>query len=615
MIGRLALAFLLAFGPNVTAALKCQRRCAGAIASCRAAVPALSTCKQLPKPSRRSCRTGIKGDKAACRRDSLAACKASGGTTCSASTTTTTTPATSTTSTLPGLPGTPNGITAAAGGPRTDPEGVAPQAAGTTVLTWKDARGADRTMTLGAYLYQYDFTFDDGHQGVVRSANDDAYGHPGFGYVVSHNTQTGNSPLGKANPPTSVATTVFTGGHHAIHHVELVYDRDREDGGFGIRIPVVIDWLVATGRDHPVWAVTWKMPQAVNPNATNFDAYRMDNRGPYGSLNFDGAATAADGDAIGGVAWGDFGLRFTTTDAQLSLDSPWTYDTPNDVAFVQAWTAATNAEMGIVETRVADKEMGYPDRVSGRERGSTSASVFPNKGDCTGFDDARSYVVPCVTGWPYQLMNYDWDPSAGKPADENTGTKLLAWGSPYGWLGASNCDLFDYSGTVDARGDRSFATFIVLGPHCRFSGAACDQPGDVAQTVAAVSALAAATISNVTVGSLVGQVPKGPGATDTKTLTGGYDDTYAVWRLTAADESVAFTFVPAPGHPVAKPIFVIRGYATPAVPDVSVGGVPVAVNTGAADSGAFVSLDTTNSELWVTLNQTIVSAVDVRVSH
>jgi hypothetical protein len=613
MLSALSLALVLAFPPRATAALKCSRRCADAIASCRAAVPALGTCKPLPKPGKRTCRTGIKADRKACRTDSIAACKASGGTLCSA--TTSTLSGTTTTTTVPGLPTSANGISVTAGGPRTDPEGVAPPAAETAVVTWKDSRGADRALTLGAYLYQYDFSFTDNQQEVVRSANDDAFGHAGFGYVVSHNTQTANSPLGKANPPTNIVTTVFSGGHHAIHHVELVYDRDREGDGFGIEIPVVIDWLVATGRDHPVWAVTWRVGQAVNPSNTDFDVYRMDVRGPYGSLNFDGAATPGEGDAIGGVAWGDFGLRFTTTDAELTLNSPWTYDTPNSVPFVQTWTATTNAEMGIVETRAGDKEMGYPDRVVDRERGSRSSSAYTDKQDCTGFQDNRNYVVPCVSGWPYQLMNYDWDPSVPKPAGESTGTKIVAWGSPYGWLGASNADLFDFSGTVDARGDRSFATFIVLGPHCRFGGATCDQPGDVATTVQAVEALAAATVSNVTVGSVVSQVPKGPGATETKTLAGGYDDTYAVWRLTATDDQVAFTFAPAAGQPVANPIFVIGGYTAPVVPQVSVGGASVSVNTGATDSGAFVSLDTARSELWVTLNRTVSATVEVQVAH
>lgn len=606
MIRPLTLALLLALGPSVATAVKCRRLCAGTIASCRAAVPAVTSCKGLPTAQKRACRRGLKADKKACRTNALAACRASGKTTCAATTTTTT---------IPGLPDTANSIAVTAGGPRTDPEGVAPPAAETTLLTWKDSRGADRAMTLGAYLYQYDFTFNDNQQDVVVSANDDAYGHPGFGYVVSHNTQTGNSPLGKATPPTSATTARFSGGHHAIHRVEVLYDRDVEAGGFGIKIPVVIDWMVATGRDHPVWAVTWKMGQAANPNGTDFDVYRMDVRGPYGSLNFDGAATSDQGDAIGGVAWGDFGLRFTTTDAELTLDSPWTYDTPNSIAFVQAWTATTNAEMGIVETRAADKEMGYPDRVYGRERDRTSAEAYFDKGLCSEFDDNRTYVVPCINGWPYQLMNYDWDPGTGKPAGEGTGTKIIAWGTPYGWLGASSMDLFDYSGSVDARGDRSFATFVVLGPHCRFTGATCDQPGDVATTVRAVEALAAATISNVTVGSLVSEIPKGPGASETKTLAGGYNDTYAAWYLNASNDAVTFTFAPAAGRPVVNPIFVVRGSATPVVPQVSVAGVPASVNTGAADSGAFVSLDTARSELWVTLNRTVSTAVEVQITH
>src|SRR4029079_1882490 len=303
-----------------------------------------------------------------------------------------------------GIPNSPNGITTADGGIRSDPEGVAPPRR-VTLITWKDSRDAERTMTLGTYLYQYNFSFDDGQQVITRSANDDAYGHPGFGYVVSHNTETGNSPLGKVNAPSNVEPLVFSGAHHAIHRVELVYDRDKEAEGFGIQIPVVIEWFIATGREHPVWSVPWKIGAAANPQNRNFDDYRMDVRGPYGSLNFDGAADQDHGDAIGGVAWGDFGLKFTTSDAQLTLHSPWTYNSPNSVCFTQAWTANENAEMGIVQTRIADKEMGYQDRVVGREREHTSAQNYLNKSDCSDFGgDNRSYAVPCVSGWPYQLM-------------------------------------------------------------------------------------------------------------------------------------------------------------------------------------------------------------------
>jgi mannan endo-1,4-beta-mannosidase len=509
------------------------------------------------------------------------------------------------------IPNSPNSITTAEGGIRTDPEGVAP-AGKVNLITWKDSRNSDRRMALGAYLYQYDFSFDDNQQVITRSANDDAFGHPGFGYVVSHNTQNGNSPLGKVNAPSKVETTVFSGGHHAIHRVELIYDRDKEVGGFGIQIPVVIEWFVATGRDHPVWAVTWKIGEAANPQNVNFGDYRMDVRGPYGSLNFDGAANRTLGDAIGGVAWGDFGLKFTTADAQLTLNSPWTYNTLNTVCFTQAWTANENAEMGIVQTRIADKEMGYQDRVVGRERGHTSAENYLNKGNCTDFgSDNRDYVVPCVSGWPYQLMNFDWDPGSGKPAIEATGTKLIAWGSPYGWLGASSFDLFDFSATADGRGDRSYATFIVLGPKFRFDQRN-DQVGDVAITIKAVEALNAATISDVNRGSLVTQAAKGPGATQMKNILNGYNDNYTAYYLNASGNEVTFTFTPAVGTLVRNPIFVVQNYNAQQLPRITVAGNPITVNSG-ADGGAFVSLNPATNELWVTLNATINTAIGVQI--
>ena len=111
----------------------------------------------------------------------------------------------------------------------------------------------------------------------------------------------------------------------------------------------------------------------------------MDVRGPYGSLNFDGAANRDQGDAIGGVAWGDFGLEFTTTDAQLTLNSPWTYDTANTRELHRRpGPRPPTPRWGSSRPGPLDKEMGYPDRVYGRERGSTSADAYLNKRDCTG---------------------------------------------------------------------------------------------------------------------------------------------------------------------------------------------------------------------------------------
>ncbi len=208
-------------------------------------------------------------------------------------------------------------------------------------------------------------------------------------------------------------------------------------------------------------------------------------------------------------------------------------------------------------------------------------------------------------------MNFDWDPTGGKPETEETGTTLMAWGTPFGWLGASDADLFDYSATVDGRGDRAYATFIALGPKCRFDSAGVCQTadGEVARTIRTVDALAAATVT-ATVGSVVSEIPRGPGATDTKPIANGYDDRYAVHALVADHDRVVFTVTPV--APVAKPIFVIKNYGG-GMPTITVNGAPVSVNTGAADAGAFVSLDGEHRELWVTLDTDITAAATIAI--
>lgn len=70
-----------------------------------------------------------------------------------------------------GIPSSTNSITAVAGDVRADPEGIAPTQR-VTRIAWRDSRNAKRAMTLGAYLYQYDFSFNDGQQVITRTAND-----------------------------------------------------------------------------------------------------------------------------------------------------------------------------------------------------------------------------------------------------------------------------------------------------------------------------------------------------------------------------------------------------------------------------------------------------------
>jgi len=223
--------------------------------------------------------------------------------------------------------------------------------------------------------------------------------------------------------------------------------------------------------------------------------------------------------------------------------------------------------------------------------------------------------MPCIWGWPYQLMNFDWE-DPNKPLDEPTTSTLVGWGSPYGWLGASSFFVMDGS-TAGGGGDRSYAMFIVLGPHYRFnmhSGEPDPEQGDVLITTKAVEALAAATISNVTAGSLVLEVPKGPGATEVKNILNGYNDNYAAYYLSAVGNQVGFTFNPANGQPVKNALCVVQNYKARDLPNVSVDGVAITVNAGTKASEAFLSIDTTANELWLTLNRTVTVATDIRLS-
>jgi hypothetical protein len=271
--------------------------------------------------------------------------------------------------------------------------------------------------------------------------------------------------------------------------------------------------------------------------------------------------------------------------------------------------------MGIVQTRVGDKTMGYQDRVYNRERGATSNANYPQRRDCVDFQDARLYSLPCINGWPFQLMQFDWFNGAGKPANEPTGTKLIAWGTPYGWLGSSGFDLFDFSAVADGRGDRSYATFIVLGPKARFNGLTgmFDGPGDVSAVLNSVESLSAASLTNVTVGAVATQAAKGPGATQMKPLVNGYDDTYAAFRLQATGNDVAFTLTPAAGSVVEKPVFIVSNYTSRKLPVVRAGNATLSVNDGAANSGTFVSINAATNELWVTFNGDVIAAADFSI--
>jgi hypothetical protein len=205
----------------------------------------------------------------------------------------------------------------------------------------------------GGALREFRYQMPDNSTRVAGVTDYGNGGYGGFGYVVSHSAWPDNgggcvgddSPLGYGTP--GAFQRVFEGRHHAIFRFTQNYPMhcSPDPGGAVNPVPVTIDWTFSTGRDNPLWSVTYDM------SALPADYLYNDSRGPYGELNIDGNG----GTDISGVAWGDR-WQFKSTTAPVTLDSSWTWNTPNTVPYVKLWVASTNATMGIVQDQTMTQQ-------------------------------------------------------------------------------------------------------------------------------------------------------------------------------------------------------------------------------------------------------------------
>lgn len=157
-----------------------------------------------------------------------------------------------------------------------------------------------------------DFIYQVG--AAAREIAAPARGDGGFGYIVSHPGDESfcvggdSSTLGHGIAGTW--TRVFVGRHHAIFRFQQNYPRYCSSvEPTAIRnIPVTIDWTFSTGRDNPLWSVTYDM------SAIGADVIRDDSRAPYGTMNIDGSSGQYMDNDVAGIRWGDR-YQFVTTSA------------------------------------------------------------------------------------------------------------------------------------------------------------------------------------------------------------------------------------------------------------------------------------------------------------
>lgn len=422
-------------------------------------------------------------------------------------------------------------------------------------------------------------------------------GDGGFGYIVSHPGDESfcvggdSSTLGHGIAGTW--TRVFVGRHHAIFRFQQNYPRYCSGVSAATRnIPVTIDWTFSTGRDNPLWSVTYDM------SALGANVIRDDSRAPYGDMNIDGSSGTFMDNDVAGIRWGDR-YQFVTTDSPATLGSSWTWTTANTIPFTELWTENVDATMGLVQSQT----MSQQDAGGGRlpyGPGTYDVSAYWTKTSANGIacpdgsEDGQTgmaHSLPCVQYWPYQMNSFSYDIS-----DPKNDAKMT-WGTQYGFLGYSAYDLYDRTlpagSTAVGYPRKSYSVFVVLGTH---SAAPVD--AEVARSLA----LSKATMS-ASVGSVATSGPAGVNRTDTTTYSpAGYDPVYSALVFNASSNAVTGTIGVTSGT-LKNPMIIIRGYTSGSYPKVTFGGTLLTM-----DADYFPSLRSDKSELWITLNKSVSGA-------
>ncbi len=455
--------------------------------------------------------------------------------------------------------------------------------------------------------------------GTARTVNPGDPGAAGFGYVVAHLSNPSfaysygqdDSPLGSGNSATY--KKIFTGRHHAVYEYTLNYVRygltqyaltnhsidpwtwingpgdPNRQYITAYNMPVRIQWMFATGRDYPVWAVTFDLSAAPN------HAIDSDFRAPYGDMKIEGGSGA---DTVGGVAWGDR-YKFSTLGSVFTMDNDWDYSQLNMGApYDYLWTANVDAEMGLAGTQISARQNagGYNNYLAPIWRGKTSASMGQLCTNDEGAGPAYDHKLPCTSDWAYQLIQYSVASAA-----ETTSNKRLAWGADWGSLG--NSSFTSSNGfTVSGYPRVSYSVYVVLDPHSK------NPTGNMAAQARTISL----TKLTASVGTVRTKGIAGVGRTDLKAYSpAGYSPIFGTWEVNAANNRLTLSFavpVSAPST-LNMPVIVIHNYTGPASPaHVYLDGMALSAN-----SGYFASLRPGVAELWITINRKLAGMHTFRI--
>ena len=476
-------------------------------------------------------------------------------------------------------------------------------------LTWQDAtnnpRSAvmiDQTSSGSGYLAQFTYTVN-GVNRVCQGTGANGAETYGDGFVQNHTANGGDS---ESTWKPGTTTLPLQGNHHAIVQYNIPNYTISDPVNGGGNVPTAIQWFFATGRDYPIYSIT----QDARLLAGNIGG---DSRSPYGDMHYDGSSPANGawgGDLIGGISMGDTKkwvsvVNGTTNEStQITSNSGWNYSEPNTIPYAMQWTKNVNAEQGHVQTQpISIKDAGRNDNYG-------TQSAFPSQqlnGPMIGDEQ-----------WMFQIAAYGI-------LNANGGvTKRLTWGTNFGAIGGFNEWWMDASSYKDFRkhaddsrttGNKgmflAYSIWDVFGTHTGgYKG------GSVGKMVTQMENIQLATLT-ASIGTVISSGPagiQGIGATFTTVPTTnyvptGYNHIYATWEANATNNLATVTLTPTVNKPIEKPVFVINNYNLSTINPIKIDGI-----VGTPNVDYFTSLDTTTHKLWITVNKTATSALQLQVT-
>jgi hypothetical protein len=427
------------------------------------------------------------------------------------------------------------------------------------VVTWTDAGGKERSAALvratgdGKYSggYVERFTYLAGDAQRVCKSDETMSNVSGMGVAVNHHKSASTSKANSANASTDF---LFAGASHALWRFKSDYS------GVGKTIGLVIDYTFADGRSDFGWAVSYDCSKLADKEV-NWDA-----RGPYFQFDWDGDGKFF-GAPISGIRWGDR-YHFRTVKYDKGK-SEWDYSKPNTIPYMMLYKEGANgdAECGVVATVPWDQKDAGGYWWASKNWGKTGTGMMENW-NC-----------------PFQLNAY-----------EGYGGEKMAWGTPFGFVGAAKYQAVDMKSQRSGYPYQGYAVRIVLGRH---SDGGVD---------AAIADLEAAQKTKVTAstGKVVTRGAAFAGLdAQADWATPGWDPVAGVWTV-ACEQGRARVSIDVGQGSLANPTFCFTEYSGKTAPTIKLGAAALA-----DPKDVHVSVDSAAKRLYVTLNRRIEGAGQV----